>query len=97
MMKYLILFLPLFLFAEWLDDTIKVPCLEASQSIKTARMYTDTLGGDDGSTVIGDTLILPLWDDKAATASVGAFGLDTTGTDTLWLRTQAGWLVVGHD
>ena len=47
--------------------------------------------GDAGTTEIGDSLGLCLWNDKGATATVGVMGLDTNGTDTAWIYTQDGW------
>lgn len=44
-----------------------------------------------------DILKLPLWNDHPVSNKVGVMGLDTAGTDTLWIRTEAGWLVVAHD
>lgn len=41
-----------------------------------------------------DSLTIPLWNNHPANAPVGAIGLDTTGTDTLWIKTQDGWGVI---
>lgn len=41
-----------------------------------------------------DSLSIPLWNNCPANAPIGAIGLDTTGTDTLWLKTQDGWGVI---
>lgn len=46
---------------------------------------------------IRDSLVFPLVANHPATATVGSYMLDTLGTDTLWLYTQAGWLAVAHD
>lgn len=46
---------------------------------------------------IKDRLKIPLWNNHPGAAGIGTLGLDTAGTDTLWILTEAGWLVVAHD
>ena len=46
---------------------------------------------------IADSLILPLWSNHSTDGTVGLMGLDTLGTDTLWIYTQAGWLSIAND
>ncbi len=75
-------------------DSINVKSLgSAADSVNNAWIYR----GQFNQAFIGDSLIIPLWANHPATATVGSFMLDTLGTDTLWICTQAGFLVVAHD
>ncbi len=77
--------------------------------VKCDRGYIDTLFSDsaqvtalmgtrlDYTVIKTDSLHLPLWANHPATATVGTFGLDTLGADTLWIKMQNSWLVVAHD
>jgi hypothetical protein len=47
-----------------------------------------------GKCIVEDTLIIPLTNDKPATASVGTMLLDTTGTDTLWIYMTGAWVAL---
>jgi hypothetical protein len=48
----------------------------------------------NGQLKVTDTLIIPLTNDKPATATVGTMLLDTTGTDTLWIYMTGAWVAI---
>lgn len=41
-----------------------------------------------------DTLLIPKWNNKPASGTVGSFALDTAGTDTIWAITEGGIVAV---
>lgn len=58
--------------------------------------YTDIEISGYGNFQGADSLAISLWNNHPANASNGAIGLDTAGTDTLWIKTEDGWAIITY-